>query len=432
MWTNREEIFRFINPADLAGAEDLITPEESRVLDDINRKVAGAATFDAIMDFLFERTGGILPCDRISVAFLEDRGRRVATRAVRARYKNLVLSSGYSENLAGSTLNEILDTGNIRVIGDLEEYLRRKPGSISTAAVLREGLRSSLSCPLKVEGRPVGFFFRNSVKPFAYAEREVLLHVQIAERLSQAVEKAWRIAGLEAANQGYMEMLAFASHELKSPLASMSMECDMLLEGYAGQLSDQQLSSLRRMRGKIRLLMDTTDDYLSLARFEGGQIGVSIVDAVDIVADAIYPALEALHAQREDRRITVSIEPEHGLPPVSCDPRALRTVFLNLIGNAIKYGEDGGEVRVSLHVDNSSFSASVHNTGIGFPPEESSKLFKRFSRLYIPELQKVKGTGVGLYIVRHLVDLHNGRVSAKSEYGKWAEFTFSIPQPVDR
>lgn len=424
------ELIRFVDPALLMENAGGLTAEESTVLEEINRRVTGAESFDAIMDFLFERTKSIFPCDRVAIAFLEDNGRRVATRAVRADYKDLIVSPGYSAGLVDSTLKEVLQSGKIRVINDLQAYLDMKPSSTSTASIVQEGQRSSLSCPLVVEGRPVGFLFRNSRKPGAYSDHEVLLHALMAERLSQAVEKAWRIAQLTRANEGYMEMLAFASHELKSPLASISMECDMLLDGYAGTLTDDQTASVKRMYRKVHSLVETTNDYLSLARFEGGQLKINIIEKVDLLADAVYPALEQLNAQMDARQVKIVIEPAGGVGTVSCDPKAFQTVFLNLIGNGIKYGKEGGQVKVTLKTEPHRFSAAVFNEGPGFPAEERNKLFKRFSRLYVPEFQKVRGTGVGLYIVWQLIDLHNGSITGSSEYGKWAEFAFSIPQPV--
>ena len=425
------DILRFVHPEDVLHKRGLISTEEAGILDDINRKLAGVESFDAVMDLVFEQTKDIFPCDRIGVAFLEDKGRRVVARAIRARYDSFTLCAGYAEGLAGSTLRHIIETGCLRVIGDLRAYLELNPKSRSTAAIVNEGQVSNLTCPLVVEGRPVGFLFRSSRTAFAYTDREVLLHLQMAERLSQSVEKAWRIAQLSAANQGYTEMLAFASHELKGPLATMIMECDMLLEGYAGPLSGRQEEAIRRMRGKVKTLVETTHDYLDLARYEGGQLSISILEGVDPVADIILPVLDILDPEIQAREVRIEIDAPPGMPPVSCDPRALQTVVHNLARNALKYGNEGGLIRIALRHDGTSFTGSVWNTGTGFPPEEHGKLFKRFSRLFVPEFLKVSGTGVGLYIEWQLVDLDNGSVSASSEYGRNAEFTFTIPQPVD-
>ena len=406
------DYLRFLNPEEILEKASDLSSQEKKILDNINQKVAGAESFDAIMDFLFETTKDIFPCDRIAVAFLEDNNRRVVARTARAKYSDLVLKAAYSEGLHGSTLQEILDSNRIRVINNLEAYLASKPSSISTSLIVQEGLRSSLTCPLIIEGRPIGFFFRNAKIPNAYSEHEVLLHVSIAERFSQAVEKAWRIDQLSAANKAYMEMLAFASHELKSPLASISMECEMLLEGYISNSGKQLSESINRMKNQVKTLIENTDDFLALARYEGSQLRMNIVHDVDVISDCIYPALENLSSQISARNLKIAINPEHGIDSISCDPQALRIVFLNLIGNAVKYGVEDGEIKITLSHEQNNFKASVWNSGTGFPSDDKSKLFKRFSRLYLPEYQKIKGSGVGLYLVWQLIDLHNGRIDA--------------------
>jgi len=108
----------------------------------------------------------------------------------------------------------------------------------------------------------------------------------------------------------------------------------------------------------------------------------------------------------------------------------LLIAVVNLLGNAVKYGEQDGEIRVRIEAPADRVRVSVWNRGPGFPREERSKLFRKFSRLQTPELLKRKGTGVGLYTTWRVLQLHGGRVWARSELGQWAEFTFEIPQPL--
>ncbi|MBN1442160.1 MAG: ATP-binding protein, partial [Planctomycetes bacterium] len=110
----------------------------------------------------------------------------------------------------------------------------------------------------------------------------------------------------------------------------------------------------------------------------------------------------------------------------------LRIALANLASNAIKYGRRGGEVRVSARLGPRGLRLAVWNEGPGFPPEQRSKLFRRFSRLTTPELKGRKGTGVGLYTVWRIAKLHGGRTGARSEPGQWAEFFVEIPQPAPR
>jgi len=281
-----------------------------------------------------------------------------------------------------------------------------------------------------VEGRAVGFLFRSSRHTDAYDEHQVFLQGRLAERLSQAVEKAYRIDRLQAVNRAYLELLSFASHELKSPLASITMDAQALLGGYAGELEPAQESRLRSILRKAEGLLDLTREYLDLSRIEGGHFRFSPQEGLSLRDDILLPVLEMLKPQAEFRRIVIKEELSGKIPALHCDPELLRIVFLNLIGNAIKYGEDGGVVKISISSESGKFSAAVWNSGKGFPPEKASQLFKRFSRLDLPDYRAIRGTGVGLYIAWQIMQLHGGRIRAASEPGAWAEFSFDMPQPL--
>lgn len=402
--------------------------EENRALAEVNQKVAAGSTLAQVMDLVFDATRGICPCDRIGIAFLEDDGRLVSHWA-RASYEPVLLGAGYAEGLAGSSLGRVIADGRPRVIPDLEAYLAEHPGSASTALLVREGVRSSMTCPLSVEGRAVGVMFRSSRRRDAYDDRQVRLHLAIAERLAQAVEKAWRIERLTAANRAYAEMLSFVSHELKNPLASIVMDARILTGGYLGEISPRQTEVVERMARKSRYLLALLRDYLDLARIDGPEFSLSIAPGVDLVAEVIEPAAELVASELEDRGSRLVRDLPPGPIPVSCDAGLLRIVVANLLGNAAKYGNPGGEVRVTARREATAFSVSVWNEGPGLPESERPRLFRKFSRLDTEELRDRRGSGLGLYTCRRIVELHGGRIRAASEPGKWAEFTFTIPDP---
>ncbi len=399
--------------------------EESHALSLVNQKVAAGESLAAVMDLVFDATREICPCDRIGVALLEDDG-RLCSHWVRASYEPVLLGAGYAESVAGSSLEHVIASGRPRVIPDLEAYLAEHPASASTATLVREGVRSSMTCPLTVEGRPVGVMFRSSRRPDAYDEHQVRLHLAIAERLSQAVEKAWRIERLAAARHAYAEMLGFVSHELKNPLSSMVMDARILTGGYLGVMDPRQIEVVGRMARKTRYLLDLLRDYLDLARIEGGDFSARVVEDLDFVADVIEPAIEIVATEIEERGSRLIRDVPARLR-ASCDPDLMRIVLVNLLGNATKYGVRDGEIRLAADRDETSLSVTVRNEGPGFPDSERPRLFRRFSRLDTEELRDRRGSGVGLYTCRRIVELHGGAIRASSEPGRWAAFSFTIP-----
>ena len=404
-----------------------LTDDERRSVERINAKVAAGENLVKMLDFLFDSTRGVCPCDRIAVSFLENDGRRVVCHWVRAEYEPVLLAKGFAGDLEGSSLQPIIGTGHPRVIRDLRRYLELHPESPSTKLLVREGVRSSMTAPLAVDGRPVGFLFRSSRLPDAFDERQVRLHLAVAERLGQAVEKAWRIEQLEAANRAYLELMTFVTHELKGPLAAQISLGTTLTEGYVGELSGPQRETVERMVARARGLLRLVGDYLDLARVEGDGPRAELRDGVDLGREVLDPALETVRPLFEERRIDYSERREGPLDGLRGDPALLQIVLHNLLGNAVKYGNEGGRVELTARRAADHLEVAVWNEGPGFPESEKGRLFRRFSRLPSPELLSRKGSGVGLYVAWQIVRLHGGRIWADSEPGRWARFSFRLP-----
>ena len=403
------------------------SPAELDTLEKINARIAAGRSLEEIITFLFETVRAVSPCDRIGLSFLEEGGRRLVAHFAIAAYTPLLLRKGYAEDLRGSSLERVINKRTPRIINDLEAYLAAHPKSVSTRILVREGVRSSLTCPLYVDDRVVGLLFRSSRERNAYDEAHVKLHLAMAERIGQAVEKAYRIEQLEAANAAYTEMLGFVSHELKSPLASIIMDGKVLGDGYLGDLSSPQLDKIGRMIGKAEYLLNLVREYLDLARIESGSLELNVRRDVPFAGEVIEPSIDIVKPQIEERRMHLMADLDESLR-CDCDPDLMKIVVVNLVGNAVKYGNEGGEIRVRLWKEGDSLFTAVRNEGPGFPRSLRGKLFRKFSRLDTPELKARKGTGVGLYTTWRIVELHGGRIDAVSEEGAWAEFSFEIPR----
>lgn len=402
--------------------EVILTPEEIHVLDAINQKIASGQSLIEILEFFFKETQHIMPCDRIGIAFSDD-GKRLTLYHVIASYSPLYLDKGYTADLKGSSLEEIFTNKTPRIINDLEEYYKTNPSSESTRLLLKEGVMSSMTCPLYVEGRIVGVLFRSSRKKHMYGPREIALHQAIAERLSQAVEKAYRIEQLSSAINAYMEMLSFVTHELKSPLASIMTLGTTLKQGYFGEVPLHCKNTIDRILAQAEYLLTIVNEYLNLARLETGSLPIR-KSTVTIATDIIEPALAIVQPQADAKHIT--IERHYEDVKLQCDPEAMKIVMHNLLSNAIKYNYENGLIRITV-TRQDVCKIVVYNTGPGFPEEQKHKLFKRFSRIETDELLSRKGSGIGLFVSWNIVYLHGGRIYAHSVPGQFAEFTVELP-----
>jgi signal transduction histidine kinase len=405
--------------------------QEKRILENVNEKVAESESIEDIIDFLFDATRDIWPCDRICLAFVEEQGKRLRSHYVRTLYKPILLDEGYIQDLQGSSFLSVLESGKPHIIDDLQEYSLQHPESRSARLLAREGSRSSMTCPLYARDHCVGVLIRNSRKPYAYSEHNVRMHLAVAQRLGQAVEKAYRIEQLREANRAYTEMLGFVSHELKSPLASIITDGNLILDGYLGEIVPKQEERISRITDRAQYLLGLVKEYLDLARIESGELKIDPKQDIRFIPDVLQPALDMFkdHIEALGVRLVTSFPDEECA--VACDPYLMNVVVMNLLGNAVKYGCVSGEIRVKLELDDAFFRISFYNKGPGFPESQTSALFQKFSRLDTPELRKVKGSGIGLYTCWRIVNLHYGRIWAESEEGKWAEFHCEIPQPLN-
>lgn len=400
---------------------------ERHIIDEINRRIASSNTIGELVDFVFARLPAYMPCERIGIAFVEEQGWRLVSHHHVASYAPLLLIKDFAQDLRGSSLETVIRQGQPRLLNDLESYLDEHPDSVSTKLIVREGVRSSLTCPLIVEGRPIGAIFFSARQKNAYEARHVALTQAIAERLSQAAEKAYRIEQLENANRAYMEMLGFVAHELKNPVASMITNAQLLTDGYLGEIAAEQRDKLERIVRQGEHLLDLIGDYLNLARIESADSTDNFALIEDFAGQLVAPALELLAEQVAERRMRIETAYPEKCRSIYGDMALLRIVVSNLVSNGIKYGNEGGLLRISLKQEEQHTEFSVWNEGPGFPPEKQNQLFRRFSRLNTPELMSRKGTGIGLYTCWKVAQLHAGQIRAESRHGEWARFVFRIP-----
>ena len=222
-----------------------------------------------------------------------------------------------------------------------------------------------------------------------------------------------------------MEMLGFVSHELRNPLASSIMSIDTLRQGYLGPLTEAQEKMLTTVDRNLHYFLDMIGNYLDMSRLEKGEINLQI-SIVALFPDVVSPIVEGLQGELQSRGMTV----ENRVPGdmmIAADPNLVKIVYDNLLANAVKYGSDGGTIALDAQEVGGEVAMSVLNEGPGIPRDKIPQLFAKFGRIKDPRFKRQKGTGLGLYICKEIVEKHGGRIWADSEDGQWAKFTFALP-----
>ncbi len=221
------------------------------------------------------------------------------------------------------------------------------------------------------------------------------------------------------------DFVANVSHELRTPLANIKGYGETLLEG---AIDDKENAHdfLRIIYSESDRLAKLVDDLLELARLESGKTDL-LLKACRI--DEIYNwVVTGLKIQAMDKSINIQCEIPADLPQVNGDSSAIAQIFLNLIENAIKYNNPGGEVIISAKDLGPFIEISVCDNGIGIPADDLPRIFERFYRVDKARSRELGGTGLGLSIVKHLVQAHGGEVSVQSQLGRGTIFRFTLPK----
>jgi PAS domain S-box-containing protein len=220
------------------------------------------------------------------------------------------------------------------------------------------------------------------------------------------------------------EFVAGASHELRTPLTSIQGYAELLLDGTAGPLNEDQRAYLLTIHRNGERLERLVDDLLFAARADAGKLELTLaeVDLEQLVLESVESARPA--AEQNDIRLECSTT---AVPAIAGDAARLSQLLDNLVSNGIKFTPPGGRVTVTLTGNGRSAVVDVSDTGIGIPSGERSRLFERFFRSTLATERAIQGTGLGLSITKDIAESHGGHIACESTEGKGTTFRVELP-----
>jgi signal transduction histidine kinase len=298
-------------------------------------------------------------------------------------------------------------------------------------ALVRAGYRALLAVPLVREGHLIGGLtvIRKATGAFAPEDIELLqtfatqsaLAIQNARLFREIEEKSRQ---LEVASQHKSDFLANMSHELRTPLNAIIGFSEVLTDRMFGELNEKQEEYLKDIYASGTHLLSLINDILDLSKIEAGRMELELTEFH--LPTAIENALMLVRERAGRRSIALHTNIDNRLGQIQADERKVRQVVLNLLSNAIKFTPEGGRIEVGAVPKDGLVEISVTDTGIGIAPEDQEKVFEEFRQVGTAA-RKVEGTGLGLTLCRKFVELHGGRIWAKSQLGQGSIFTFTIP-----
>jgi len=245
---------------------------------------------------------------------------------------------------------------------------------------------------------------------------------QRTHELSQALEEVKRMSRRKT------DFVSSVTHELRTPLTSIKGYASILLTGKLGNLPKEASERIEKMNRHSDELAQLVNELLDISRIESGKVAMKqepqdLNNIAEKVADL-------LAVQLKDKQIETSINIPQEESAVFVDRNQIERVLINLIGNAIKFTPPKGKISIAARKADKMVRVDIADTGCGIPQEALEAVFEEFYRVDNPINQEAKGTGLGLALVKHIIEAHKGKIWVTSKVGRGSTFSFTLPQQI--
>jgi len=234
---------------------------------------------------------------------------------------------------------------------------------------------------------------------------------------------------LEELDKARAQFTMIVAHELRAPVAAIQSFLKLILEGYVPPEREREI--IQKAEQQAMEQLELINDLLRLARLQEPKAAAKLEIALVDLAEIMRGVCDLMHAQAEEKSISLNVQIEAGLPPAKANKEHIKQLWTDLISNAIKYTRPGGTVLASLSQDSNYLVGTVQDTGIGIASEDIPHIFDDFYRAQNAKNMERQGTGLGLPIVKRILETYGGSISVESELDKGSKFTFMLPKSID-
>jgi K+-sensing histidine kinase KdpD len=377
-------------------------------------KVLGRCTeLRNLMDSATRSATQIMGVKGCSIKLLDEERRRLRFASTYG------LSGDYlakeSIDIERSAVNRSIIEGSAHAVGEIQ----RRNGFQYPEDVEKEGISSMVCLPLRVERMIFGVFCVYSDISHFFKEDDIRFFELMSDLTALAIEnlkselnKTW--------------FLQKSAHQLRSPLDTVLSVLKTLSKAYLGPLSDKQQEALERCQRRIEILRKMISDLLGLSirRSEGEKACMHSLN----VAQVLDGLMQSFRIQAAEKGVDIQLEIQDAQPRITASDAMVEDLFANLISNALKYTPSGGKITITVDMESDGrLRCRISDTGIGIPKENMPHLFSEFFRAENAKEFTEEGTGLGLVIVKEILDRLNGTIRINSEVGQGTEVILFIP-----
>jgi signal transduction histidine kinase len=391
-----------------------------QTLYDVTKTSSSTLNLDEVLDLMVQSAAEVMGVRAASILLVDDDWPLVDIAASHG-LSEAYLSKGSLDIEQNPFLRDVVTTGQPTYVLDTSVE-----GSLQYRAnMIAEGIVSLLCVPVFIKGTPKGMLCLYSSERAQFNESDAEFLTAVANASASAIDNARAYEALEDADRARSQFVRMLTHEFRSPLSAVQSMLGLMEQGIVGTLTEKQLELVGRTKRRIQHLLAMVADLLDMAsgKMEMLRAEKTQVDLGSLVAQV----MDDLRGSAEAKGLSYQLEVDGEAVHVQGHHEGLERALTNLVSNAVKYTQQGGEVRVRVWSRGNQVVVEVADTGIGIPEDALPRMFSEFYRAKNAKATDEEGTGLGLVITKDVIEKHGGRIGIESKEGKGSVFTVILP-----
>lgn len=392
-----------------------------QTLYEVTKTVNSTLNLEEVLNLIAQSAVEAMQIKACTIRLLDESGQMVDTVAAYGLSEQY-LAKGLIDVQKSRHIYQTLSSGRPSIVADTTQDDRLQYPVEARA----EGINSMLCVPLFIRGKVEGVICVYCVEPSHFTESDAEFLSALASEGAIAIENARTYLALEVADRAKSEFVQMVTHELRSPLSAVQSMLRVLETGYVGSLTSKQQDLIERSKRRIAFLLALVGDLLELAAGRMEQLKGEKKEV--LLNETLTKVIELVQTSAEEKGLNLNVDiASEPLVLVGVED-GLERVFVNLVGNAVKYTPAGGSVSVRAWSEDGQIKVEVADTGIGIPEEALPRVFDEFYRAKNAKSMEMEGTGLGLAIAKDVVEQHGGQISVKSAVGEGSTFYVTLPK----